>query len=442
MDGIDWVDILTKIGIAIVIAIVTWILAKVVKWAIGKLVTRIRFLQRPGADGKSLGESLGRVGSLLVWLFGLVAILQVFALDAVLSPIQGALNTVMEYLPNVLGAAFVFFIGYIIAKIAKQLIEAAVGMINFSGIANKVKNVDPTGDRAAASAGTAPQPAAQPEVSGPVSPAPDAAYQAPEQPGYQGADQYQVPQYGAPAADAGSALDSRKIASIAGNLVFAVILIMVTIAALQILGISAISAPAEQMLTLILNAIPAIIAAVLILGIGYLIAKFVGSILESTLNGLGTDRAVASLGVMGQERSASTILTRIAQVAIMVFFAIMAARALNFPEVTAILNEVLELGGRVLFGGVIIAVGFLVAKIVSNAIGSGTTSTVVRYATLALFVAMGLKYMGIADSIITLAFGAVVVGGALAAALAFGLGGREAAARTLAEVQAKKDTPA
>jgi hypothetical protein len=42
---------------------------------------------------------------------------------------------------------------------------------------------------------------------------------------------------------------------------------------------------------------------------------------------------------------------------------------------------------------------------------------------------MGLKYMGIADSIIELAFGALVVGGAAAAALAYGLGGRDAAAR-------------
>ncbi|HIZ34907.1 MAG TPA: mechanosensitive ion channel [Candidatus Ruania gallistercoris] len=432
MDGIDWIDILSKIGIAIAIVVVTWILAKVVKWAIGKLVARLRFLQRPGADGRSLGESLGRVGSLLVWLFGLVAILQVFALDAVLSPIQGALNAVMEYLPNVLGAVFVFFIGYIIAKIAKQLVEAAVGMINFSGIASKVKNVNPTGEPAGATASTGGQ-VPQPAAADPGAPAPGAAYAAP--------DANQQP-YSPQPADQGSGMSSQRIGSIAGNLVFAVIVILVAIAALQILGISAISTPAEQMLTLILNAIPAIIAAVLILGIGYLIAKFIGSILESTLTGLGTDRAVASLGVMGPEKSASTIITRIAQVAIMVFFAIMAARALNFPEVTAILNEVLELGGRVLFGGVIIAAGFLVAKIVSRAIGSGTTSTVVRYATIALFVAMGLKYMGIADSIITLAFGAVVVGGALAAALAFGLGGREAAARTLTELRAKKDTPA
>jgi len=48
---------------------------------------------------------------------------------------------------------------------------------------------------------------------------------------------------------------------------------------------------------------------------------------------------------------------------------------------------------------------------------------------------MGLSYMGIADSIIELAFGALVVGGAAAAALAFGLGGRDAAARRLERME-------
>lgn len=442
MDGIDWLGIAQKVGIAIVIVIVTWIVAKIVKWAIGKLVTRVKALQRPGADGQSLGQSLGQVGSLLVWLFGLIAILQVFALNAVLAPIQGLLSTVMAYLPNVLGAAFLFFIGYIIAKVAKQLVEAAVGMINFSGIAAKVKKADPTAAHSAAAPAAQSAPAAPGQYTDPAQgqfedPA-QAQFVDPAQQ-YQGAGQAPAAgQYQAAPAQPGGGADSRKIGSIVGNLVFAIILIVVTIAALQVLGISAISDPAVNMLTLILDAIPLIIAAVLLLGIGYLIAKFVGSILESTLQGLGTDRAVASMGIMSEGNSASKIITRIVQVAIMVFFAIMAARALNFPEVTNILNEVLSLGGRVLFGGVIIAVGFLVAKVVANAIGAGTMSTVVRYATIALFVAMGLKYMGIADSIITLAFGSIVVGGALAAALAFGLGGRDAAARSLAKMEAKK----
>lgn len=387
MADIDWLGMAQKVGLAIAIVIVTWVIATLVKWAISKLVTKVPVLQRQGADGESVGQSIGTVGSLLVWLFGLVGVLQVFTLDSVLTPIQGLLQTIMGYIPNVIGAIFVFFIGFVVARIVRQLIETTVSMVNVSSIAAKVKKVDPTA---------------------------------------------------APAEAQAPAADSRKIASVLANIVFGVILIFVTIAALQVLGISAISGPAEQMLAILLSAIPAIIAAVLILGIGYLIAKMVSSLLEPTLEGLGTDRAVAKLGITSGQTSASSVITRVAQVAIMVFFAIMAARALEFPEISNLLNEVLTLGGRVLFGGAIIAAGFLVAKIIAGAMGEGTATTIVRYATLVLFAAMGLKFMGIADSIITLAFGSVVVGGALAAALAFGLGGREAAARKLAELDRKE----
>lgn len=392
MADIDWLGMAQKVGLALAIILVTWVIASIVKWAIGKLVTRLPVLQRQGADGQSVGSSIGTVASLLVWLFGLVGVLQVFTLDSVLSPIQGLLQTIMGYVPNIIGAIFVFFIGFVVARIVKQLIQSAVGMVNFSGMVNKVKSIDPS---------------AEP-----------------------GLHEAQVGE--------GSRVDSVKIANILANVVFGVILIFVTIAALQVLGISAISDPAEQMLTVLLAAIPAIVAAVVILGIGYAIAKMTGSILEGTLGGLGTDRAIASLGISSGRTSPSTVITRIAQVAIMVFFAIMAARALNFPEVSTLLNEILALGGRVVFGGAIIAAGFLVARILSNALGDGTATKVVYYATLVLFVAMGLKFMGIADSIITLAFGSVVVGGALAAALAFGLGGRDAAARQLTRLENKE----
>src|SRR5699024_5229814 len=212
-----------------------------------------------------------------------------------------------------------------------------------------------------------------------------------------------------------------------------------TPAPLHALGISAISIPAGQMLTPLLDASPAIIAAVLILGIGYLIAKVVGTILESTLRGFGTDKAIAGLGITTAGTPPSVILTRIAPVAFMVFFPIMAAQALDFPQVSLILNEVLALGGRVLFGGAIIAACFLVAKILASTVGGGTATTVVRYATIVLFAAMGLKSMGIADSIVTFAFGSHVVDAAHAAAPAVGLGGRDAAARKLARVEANRE---
>lgn len=409
-ESIDWAGMAVKVGIAIVILLVTWILARIVRWAVGKLVGKLGFLQREGADGKQLGDSIGQIASLIVWLLGLVAILNLFALEQVLAPLNEMLAGILGALPNIIGAAFIFFIGFVLAKIVRRLVEAALGQVDFSGLSARLRGgATAAGDVAAGGARTAPD--------APAAPGAPAAAGAP------------------PAAAVAGREQNAKIVSIVGGIVFAVIVIVVAIAALQVLGIAAISDPAQQMLQMFLAAIPAIIGAAILLAIGGVIAAFAGNLLEELLRGFGADRAAERFGIVPAGTSVSTIIARIVQVAIWVFFAIMATRMLGFPEVTNILNEVLALGGKVLFGGVIIAAGFLLASVIGRIIGDGLASTVLRYATIALFAAMGLKYMGLADSIINLAFGAVVVGGALAAALAFGLGGRDAAARALTKVE-------
>lgn len=399
----DWVVLAEKVGITLVILVVTWLLARLVKLALTKLVGNVSFLQRDGADGKSLGAALGQIASLLVWLFGLIAILQVFTLNQVLSPIQGMLDSLMAYLPNVIGAGFVFFVGYVIAQIARQLTQTTLDTAGLDrGVARLTHGqID--------NAASAREDTVRGHEGGPTTAS------------EMGTD--------------GSA--GTSLSSVVANLVFAVILIVVSIAALQILGIQAISDPAESMLQLILDAIPRVIAAALLLGLGWFIAKFAGQLLETTLRGLGTDQTINELGIVPEGQSASSILGRIAQVAIILFFGVMATRMLGFPEITNLLEEVLALGGRVLFGGALIAAGVMIAGLLRRTIGTGTASSVVYWATIALFTAMGLNYMGIADSIVNLAFGAVVVGGALAAALAFGLGGREAAARQLNKAASK-----
>ena len=207
---------------------------------------------------------------------------------------------------------------------------------------------------------------------------------------------------------------------------------------LQILGIESISRPAEQMLQSIFDAVPLIVAAGLMLALGIFIARFTGDIIEQILDGVGVDRQLAQLDVLPADTRVVPVVAKVAQIAIVLFFAVMAAQLLNFPQITKFLSEVLELGGKVIFGGAIIAAGFFIASLLAKML-SGVGATIVKYATIVLFVAMGLKYMGIADSIIELGFGALVVGGAAAAALAFGLGGRDAAARTLDKLSAKAE---
>lgn len=393
---IDWVGLGSKVLAAIVILVVTWIIAKIVAWAFAKLTSKIPVLQKAGNDGDSIGKSLGSVAALLVWLFGLIALLDLFELSSVLTPIQGLLDGVMGFLPNLIGAVFVFIVGALVAKVVRQLVETALGAIPFD-------NWIGSGSK----------------LSGQV----DATV---------GVDTTTDP-YDAPAAPAGNAA---QIVKVIGLVLYAIIMIVVAIAALQILGISSISEPAEGMLNMILAAIPKLIAAAILLGIGVLIARFAADILGQIIDGLGFDNALRSMDVLPQGQSATPAITKVIQIGIVLFFAVMAAQMLEFPQITAFISEVLELGGKVIFGGAIIAAGVVIAGVLAKLV-PGSASQILKYATIVLFVAIGLKFMGLADSIINLGFGAVVVGGAAAAALAFGLGGREAAARQLERLQAE-----
>ena len=64
--------------------------------------------------------------------------------------------------------------------------------------------------------------------------------------------------------------------------------------------------------------------------------------------------------------------------------------------------------------------------------GSVGLANIARIAILGLVLAMGLQSMGLADNIVNMAFGFTIGSVAVAAALAFGLGARDAA-KTVAD---------
>lgn len=370
------VQIAEKIGLALIILIITWALAKAAKWAFAKLVDNVSFFRRNTSAGQSIGLSLGKIVAMLIWLFGLLAILQVFSLGGVMTPVQTLLNSVMGFIPKLIGAGLIFFIGLMVARIVRDIVVTGLQTVDFDKWANRGGVDAVTGNSA--------------------------------------------------------------ITKTIGTVIYVLIIIPVAILALDALDLESVSAPASDMLRLILDAIPRIIGAAIMLGIGYLVSRFVVQVLKEVLPGLGVDRAVASLEMLPATTSVSAILARVSQVAIMLFAAIAATRLLGFPELTAILDQVLQLGGRVLFGAVVILAGFLFANLLSRIIGGtgqGTlAASVVRWAAIILFTFMGLEFMGVGEEIVRLAFGALVIGGAVAAALAFGLGGREWASRKLEQI--------
>jgi hypothetical protein len=441
LSNVDWAGLGLKVLAAIVVLIVTAILAAVLKSAASKLAQKVPALRRIGQDGASLGNAVGTILSMVIWLLGLVIVLGIFQLNQVLTPVTSMLEQGLGFLPNIIGAIFVFVIGLVIAKIVRALITTALHAVDFGKLLGTAQSgiQKATGGAMGDQGGARGAVPAQGQAPGQTQPVPQQGHPqqqgAPVQPGAQGHPQQGHPQQGHPGQGGGK--PGSNIPEIIASVVFALIMIVVSIASLQILGIASISDPAAEMLTTVFTAIPNIIAAVALVGIGVLIARFVTGLFRPILESTGIDDWLQKNDVISEGSSATPTVLRIVEIAVVLFFGVMAAQVLGFPQITAILSQILDLGGSVLFGAVIIAAGFFIASVVSKLV-SGTASTVIKWAIIILFAAMGLQSMGVADRIIEIAFGSLVIGLAAAAVLAFGLGGRDAAARQLEKIEENK----
>jgi hypothetical protein len=378
---------------AVAILVVAHFVAKAVQWGLARAVDRLPGMKRhnEGVGPKqTIGYQLGQLGYWLVLLIGVVGALSALGLTEIVTPLNGLLVEVMAFLPNLIGAVVIFFVGLVVATLARRVVEAALNVAHVDGWLERAGLARLTG--------------------------------------------------------------ASGLARTFGTLVFVLIIIPVTIAALQQLGVSAISEPAVAVLSTVLDALPRLIAAAIVLAIAYLIGRWVAGLIEQLLPSLGFDRSLQALGVGGPSAAdpaetpeappaggitPSVVVARLALVAIMLFSAVEAARLLAFAAIAVMLTEVLELAGHVLFGGVIITIGVLIGNFLADIIDRSTdgadsfASTIVRWATIALATAMGLQFMGIANEIVILAFGLVLGSAAVAAALAFGIGGRDAAGRLL-----------
>ena len=393
-----------KILIAVLILIATWIVARVVKWVIQKAIDRTPALRRhmTGTPEETVGHQLGTIAKLIIWLVGIMAALQFLKLGQILTPINELVNEIFAFLPHLIAAGLIFFLGLVVARIVRRLVETVLVAANVDGLLARVG--------IGSTEGTA------------------------------RTDPAAVPPGAAPGATRAS------IARAAGVLVYALIVIPVAIAALQALEISAIAGPATAMLNEILAAIPHVLAAALWIGIAFVAGRFLKTIIEAILPPTGFDDAIRSTGVLPSSAFPSRLVANIAMIAVILAASIEAAGQLGGATVAIFLAQVTELGGKVIFGTLIIVVGIFLARIIANLVGSGTgeggfAQTIVRYAIIALFTAIGLTFMGLADQIVILAFGLILGSGAVATALAFGLGGRDAAARIL-ERWADVGTPA
>ncbi len=360
---------------AIVLLLLAWIVGSIIRAVVVRLGTAFKLDTKLNSPGMS--KTAGQICFWLVWLLFLPGILSALRLETVLVPIQGMLNRLLGFIPNVIGTVLVLVVGWFVAKLLGNLCAQLLHSIG----------ADKLGQRL----------------------------------GLEG---------------------TTSLSRILGVVVYVFILIPVVTAALNSLNLTYVTAPLSGMLNSFLAAIPNILAAAVLLLISVFVARVVRETVAGVATAAGFNRLPVRLGLrsstaVASATSPSRVLGNVIFAVIVLFASMEAAHLLQFVFLAELINHLLVFAGQIALGLVIFAFGLFLAKIAEGAIASsgmqnaGAFIVVARSAILFVVSAMALAEMGLARDIVNLAFGLLLGALAVAGALAFGLGGRQTAARIL-----------
>lgn len=391
------------LGAALLLGI-AWVLATLTKLVVTRVLREFRIDERlnqqvgdtPQENPVVLSDTIANALYWFIFLLFLPSILSILDLQGTLVPLQSLLNEILAILPNILAAILIGAVGWIVAQIVRRVVTNLLA----------ATGVDRIGERFGLTATAGRQPLSQ----------------------------------------------------ILGTLVYVLILIPIAITALDALEIQAISRPATQMLNQVLNLVPKLFAAAVVVVLAYVGGRYVADIVTNILTGIGFNNVFQWLGITAPSqpapdrivietvspqttprRTPSELVGTIVLVAIMAIATLTAVDILKIEALQTLVTGFLVIAGQVLVGIIVFAVGLYLANLAFNLIASSGTrqsrfvAYTARIAIIVLVTAMALQQMGIATNIVNIAFGLLAGGIAAAIALAFGLGGKDIAAEQIRE---------
>ena len=207
----------------------------------------------------------------------------------------------------------------------------------------------------------------------------------------------------------------------------------------------AVMVSATEALQNFLGFLPALVGAILILVLGWIIAGLLAALVERVLKTVGFERAANTTGISsfiqrsGSSWTASAIVAEIVKWFIRLIAIQAAASVLGLNQISQIINAILLWLPNLVVAIAIIVIGALIARFVAGLV-RGTTSqmgfsnaellgTVAYYAILVFAVIAAVDQLGIAETVVNTLLIGLVATVVLAAGLAFGLGGQQTAAR-------------
>lgn len=365
---------------------VAWVIASISKLVILRVLSTAkidkRLEEKAGIHEEKKAPLTNTLGDAVYWvvfLLFLPAILDALAVEGLLGPVQSMVSQVLGFLPNIFAAALLLLVGWVAARIVQRIVTNVLAAFGVDRLSEK--------------------------------------------------------------AGISQVLGTQRLSDVLGLVVYILILIPVLIAALNALALEAITNPASNMLDTILGAFPAIFAAGLVLVLAYMVGRVVTGLITNLLVNIGFNNMLSKIGLgkkaVAGSQTPADVVGYLVLVAIMLFALIEAFGLLGFELLAVLTAEFVVFAGHVIFGLVVFAIGLYLANVaaktveVSKVQQAGALASLARISILLLAGAMALRQMGLANEIVTLAFGLILGSVAVAIALALGLGGRDVAERHL-----------
>lgn len=381
----------SDIVVAIVYLLIAFLVAFIVKRIVSKILDKSgaeEFLAKTGIKDEKTGKStdfIGKLAFLVTFLVFLPAVLVKLGMSTVAAQITGVISRIIGFLPNLLAAGVILYIGIYVAKVVKQLVKALLNRVGLDKLQKKL-----------------------------------------------GVETKE---------------DQNTFTGVLSGAVYVLILIPVIIAALQTLGINAISGPATTILSQVFGYLPKVFVAIILMIVGYQLSKILTGIIENILVSVGTDKLSEKVYSKKVSFSLSKVISQIVRWFILIVFFIEAVKILQLSVITNIGVNILGylpaiISAIVILGGGILLSSWVEGLIIKHSPKNKTIAFVSKIAIIILAAFMTLSQLGLAQTIVNQAFTIMLLGLAVAFAIAFGVGGRTFAANSLAKLEKKLDNEA
>lgn len=222
-----------------------------------------------------------------------------------------------------------------------------------------------------------------------------------------------------------------------GKLAYFIIFLLFLPSVFDALNMTSVSTPIKNMMGSVLDFLPRIIVAIVILVVGLFIAKVLGTLVKNLLTNLNVSKynRYVNFGENKESIDIPSAAGWVISTIIGLFFVVESLNTVNLEVLNTIGEAIIGYLPLVISAAIILLIGFiggnLLSKLIKKSTGNVFVSEIVKYLVIIVSVFMTLDQLNFAQSIVNVAFLLILGAVAVAFAIAFGIGGRGFAEKQL-----------